>query len=62
MMSRAIFSFAHYLGAIGTSNMATGVHTVLYPWLIVGILEGSPSDLGLAQMALLLHGLLADPV
>ena len=57
-MSKAVFSFTHYLGAIGTSNMATGVHTVLYPWLIVGILEGSPSDLGLAQMALLLPNLL----
>ena len=31
-----------------------GLHTVLYPWLVVGVLEQSPSRLGLAQLAVLL--------
>lgn len=57
-MNKSTFSFRHYLAAIGASNVATGLHTVLYPWLIVGVLEESPSDLGLAQMALLLPNLL----
>ena len=35
-----------------------GVHTILFPWLIIGVLEESPSRLGLAQMALLLPNLL----
>ena len=35
-----------------------GVHTILFPWLIIGVLEQSPSRLGLAQMALLLPNLL----
>ena len=35
-----------------------GLHTVLYPWLVVGVLELSPSQLGLAQLAVLLPNLL----
>lgn len=35
-----------------------GVHKVLYPWLVVGVLHESPSRLGLATMALLLPNLL----
>lgn len=35
-----------------------GLHTVLYPWLVVGVLEQSPSRLGLAQLAVLLPNLL----
>ena len=35
-----------------------GLHTVLYPWLVVGVLELSPSRLGLAQLAVLLPNLL----
>ena len=35
-----------------------GLHMVLYPWLVVGILQESPGKLGLAQMAVLLPNLL----
>ncbi len=35
-----------------------GLHAVLYPSLVVGVLEESPSRLGLAQLALLLPNLL----
>ena len=35
-----------------------GLHKVLYPWLVVGVLMESPSRLGLAQMAVLLPNLL----
>jgi len=52
------FHFRHFLATIGTSNLAMGLHTVLYPWLVVGVLELSPSRLGLAQLAVLLPNLL----
>ena len=52
------FSFKYYLYAIGTTNLAVGLHNVLYPWIIVGVLEGSPSQLGFAQMMLLIPNLL----
>jgi hypothetical protein len=52
------FSFRHYLATIGTSNLAMGLHTVLYPWLVIGVLNESPSRLGLAQLAVLLPNLL----
>ncbi len=35
-----------------------GLHSVLYPWLVVAVLEESPSRLGLAQLAVLLPNLL----
>lgn len=38
--------------------MAMGLQKVLYPWLIVGVLNESPSRLGLAQLAVLLPSLL----
>ena len=46
------------MSAIAFSNLAMGIHTILFPWLIVGVLELSPSRLGLAQMAILLPNLL----
>jgi MFS family permease len=52
------FSFGHYLATIGASNFALGLFSVIYPWLIIGVLQESPSRLGLAQMALLLPNLL----
>ena len=52
------FSFSHYLATIGASNFALGLFTVIYPWLIIGVLQESPSRLGMAQMALLLPNLL----
>ncbi|EAS46955.1 hypothetical protein GB2207_04982 [gamma proteobacterium HTCC2207] len=56
--STQTFSFRHYLATIGSSNLAMGLHAVLYPWLVVGVLEESPSRLGLAQLAVLLPNLL----
>ena len=35
-----------------------GLQKVLYPWLVVGVLNESPSKLGLAQLAILLPSLL----
>jgi predicted MFS family arabinose efflux permease len=52
------FSFRYFLATIGTSNLAMGLHKVLFPWLVVGVLQESPSNLGLAQMALLLPNML----
>ena len=52
------FSFGYYLAAMGASNLAMGLHKVLFPWLVVGVLMESPSRLGLAQMAVLLPNLL----
>ena len=46
------------MSAIAFSNVAMGIHTIVFPWLIVGVLELSPSRLGLAQMAILLPNLL----
>ena len=43
---------------MGASNLAMGLHKVLFPWLVVGVLMESPSQLGLAQMAVLLPNLL----
>lgn len=57
-MAAQEFHFRHFLATIGTSNLAMGLHTVLYPWLVVGVLELSPSRLGLAQLAVLLPNLL----
>ncbi len=57
-MAAQEFHFRHFLATIGTSNLAMGLHTVLYPWLVVGVLELSPSQLGLAQLAVLLPNLL----
>jgi MFS family permease len=54
----AQFSFGYYLAAMGSSNLAMGLHKVLFPWLVVGVLMESPSQLGLAQMAVLLPNLL----
>ncbi len=52
------FSFGYFLATIGASNLAMGLHKVLYPWLVVGVLMESPSRLGLAQMAVLLPNLI----
>lgn len=57
-MAEQQFHFRHFLATIGSSNLAMGLHTVLYPWLVVAVLEESPSRLGLAQLAVLLPNLL----
>ena len=57
-MSIQSFSFRYFLLTIGLSNVAMGLQKVLYPWLVVGVLDQSPSRLGLAQLAVLLPSLL----
>lgn len=57
-MSKQSFSFPYFLTTIGFSNIAMGLQKVLYPWLVVGVLNESPSKLGLAQLAVLLPSLL----
>ena len=57
-MSKQSFSFPYFLTTIGFSNVAMGLQKVLYPWLVVGVLNESPSKLGLAQLAVLLPSLL----
>ena len=49
-MSAQRFSFGHYLATIGASNFALGLFSVIYPWLIIGVLQESPSRLGLARV------------
>ena len=53
-MTSPIFSIQYYLAAIGTNSIATGIHSVLFPWSVIGVLGASASQLGLAQMAILL--------
>ena len=52
------FSFRYYLAGVGASQLCAGLHAVIYPWIVIGILEQSPSRLGLAQMAMFLPTLL----
>ena len=53
-MTRLTFSIQYYLRAIGANSVATGIHSVLFPWLVIGVVGASASELGLAQMAILL--------
>jgi MFS family permease len=57
-VSTQSFSFRYFLITIGLSNLAMGLQKVLYPWLVVGVLDLSPSHLGFAQLAVLLPSLL----
>ncbi|MDB3926280.1 MFS transporter [Porticoccaceae bacterium] len=57
-MSTQAFSFRYFLITIGLSNLAMGLQKVFYPWLVVGVLDLSPSHLGFAQLAVLLPSLL----
>ncbi len=57
-MSTQSFSFRYFLITIGLSNLAMGLQKVFYPWLVVGVLDLSPSHLGFAQLAVLLPSLL----
>lgn len=50
--------FPFYLGAVGTSSMAMGLQTVLFPWIVVGVLGEDAHRLGLAQMAVMIPNLL----
>jgi len=51
-------NFRSYLQGVGTSSFAQGLHIVLFPWLLVGVLGETPERVGLAQMALMLPQLL----
>lgn len=46
--------FSWYLVALGSASLALGLQFVIYPWLVVGVLNESPDRLGLAQMMVLL--------
>ena len=50
--------FPLYLGAVGASSMAMGLQTVLFPWIVVGVLGEDAHRLGLAQMAVMIPNLL----
>lgn len=50
--------FPFYLGAVGAHSMAMGLQTVLFPWIVVGILGEDPHRLGLAQMVVMIPSLL----
>lgn len=47
-------NFKTYLGGVGASSMAQGLQIVIFPWLLVGILNESALRVGYAQMALML--------
>ncbi len=47
-----------YLTATATWYMSMGLQTVLFSWLVAMVLFETPEKVGLAQMALLLPGLL----
>ncbi|TFH68760.1 MFS transporter [Gammaproteobacteria bacterium LSUCC0057] len=52
------FWFNRYLGGVACAQLAMGIHAVIYPWLVVGVLQESPSRLGSALMAVFLPNLL----
>ncbi len=49
--------FRYYLGGIGSGAVAMGLQVVLFPWLVVGILQESPDRVGIAQMTIMLPNL-----
>lgn len=51
-------SFQYYLAGLGTSAIAMGLQVVIFPWLVVGVLNESADRVGLAQMAAMLPNLL----
>ncbi len=53
-----INGFHYYLGALGCSAIAMGLQVVIFPWLVVGVLNEAPDRVGLAQMAVMLPNLL----
>lgn len=46
--------FFWYLTASGSASFALGLQFVIYPWLVVGVLDESPDRVGVAQMVVLL--------
>lgn len=51
-------SFQYYLAGLATSATAMGLQVVIFPWLVVGVLNESADRVGLAQMAAMLPNLL----
>ncbi len=49
--------FRFYLGGVGSGAVAMGLQVVLFPWLVVGVLQESPDRVGIAQMAIMLPNL-----
>lgn len=50
--------FRWYLAGVGAGAGAMGLQTVLFPWLLVGVLHEAPARVGLAQTAVLVPSLL----
>lgn len=46
--------FFWYLAALGAASFALGLQFVIYPWLVVGVLNEAPDRVGVAQMMVLL--------
>lgn len=51
-------SFQYYLGGVGASSVAMGLQVVIFPWLVVGVLNEPADRVGLAQMVAMLPNLL----
>ncbi|MBL4782628.1 MAG: MFS transporter [Porticoccaceae bacterium] len=51
-------NFQFYLGGLGSSAVAMGLQVVIFPWLVVGVLQEPADRVGLAQMAVMLPNLL----
>ncbi len=51
-------SFQYYLSGLGSSAVAMGLQVVIFPWLVVGVLDEPADRVGLAQMAVMLPNLL----
>ncbi|WP_438950846.1 MFS transporter [Porticoccus sp.] len=51
-------SFRFYLQGMGVSSFAHGLQIILFPWLLVGVLNETAERVGIAQMALMLPQLL----
>lgn len=49
--------FSWYLGAISSWFGGWGMQQVLFPWLVVGVLQTSPEHTGIAQMSVLISNL-----
>lgn len=46
-------AFRWYLGGVGSWFAGYGIANILFPWLVAVVLRASPSQLGLAQLALM---------
>ena len=51
--NNSVGNFKTYLGGVGASSLAQGLQIVIFPWLLVGILNETALRVGYAQMALM---------